>query len=78
MTMTEQTFTVRVHAEPGELLWAEVIELPGCFASGETPEELMEALTEAIGMCLPDPQPVRVTAVEGQVTEQRVLVTTAA
>ena len=77
--MTEQTFTVRVHTEPGELLWAEVIELPGCFASGETPEELMEALAEAIGMCLPEPRQVRIASVEdGTVTEQRVLVTTAA
>lgn len=55
MTMSEQALTVRVHAEPGEPLWAEVVELPGCFASGESTEELMDALTEAIGMCLPDP-----------------------
>jgi predicted RNase H-like HicB family nuclease len=32
--------------------WAEVKELPGCFASGFTLDELMEALTEAIAMCL--------------------------
>jgi len=77
--MAEETFTVRIHAEAGELLWAEVIELPGCFASGETPEELMEALAEAIGMCLPEPHPVHVAPIEeSKVTEQRVLVTTAA
>lgn len=77
--MAEQAFTVRVHQEPGELLWAEVIELPGCFASGETFDELMEALAEAIGMCLPEPRPVHIAPIEdGTVTEQRVLVTAAA
>ena len=34
--------------------WAEVKELPGCFASGHTLDELQEALLEAIEMCLPD------------------------
>ena len=29
----EETYTVRVHREPGHELWAEVVELPGCFAS---------------------------------------------
>jgi predicted RNase H-like HicB family nuclease len=39
--------TVRVHQEEGSY-WAEVLELPGCFASGETLDELREALGEAI------------------------------
>ena len=39
--------TVRVHQEDGSY-WAEVVELPGCFASGETLDELRTALDEAI------------------------------
>lgn len=46
------TYTIRVHAEPGETLWAEVDELPGCFATGRDMDELMEALAESISMCL--------------------------
>jgi predicted RNase H-like HicB family nuclease len=44
------TWTIRVHVEGGTL-WAEVAELPGCFAMGDTPGELAEALAEAICMC---------------------------
>ncbi len=33
-------------------LWASVVEFPGCFASGHTREELMEALSEAVVMYL--------------------------
>jgi hypothetical protein len=29
--MAGEVYTVRVHHEPGEELWAEVLELPGCF-----------------------------------------------
>jgi predicted RNase H-like HicB family nuclease len=39
--------TVRVHRE-GDGYWGEVVELPGCFASGESLDELREAMTEAI------------------------------
>jgi predicted RNase H-like HicB family nuclease len=46
--------TVAIHAE-GDSYWSEVRELPGCFASGRTLEELAEALEEAVGMCLDDP-----------------------
>jgi len=34
--------------------WAEVKELPGCFASGATLDELKDALIEAIGTVLED------------------------
>ena len=33
-------------------LWADVRELPGCFASGATMSELTEALIEAVGLYL--------------------------
>jgi predicted RNase H-like HicB family nuclease len=45
--------TVTVHAEGGSL-WSEVRELPGCFATGRTLEELGEALAEAVGLYLWD------------------------
>lgn len=44
-------YTVIVHNEDGSL-WAEVREVPGCFASGRDLEELTEALQEALSMCL--------------------------
>jgi predicted RNase H-like HicB family nuclease len=69
------TLTVRVHREPGEDLWAEVDELPGCFASGRDMNELAEALTEAVSLYLSEPgTPVNV---ELDVTTEQVLVRTA-
>jgi predicted RNase H-like HicB family nuclease len=43
----------RVHAESGTY-WAEVVELPGCFASGRTLDELTDALEESIRFYLSD------------------------
>jgi predicted RNase H-like HicB family nuclease len=45
--------TVVVHQERGSF-WAEVTELPGCFASGRTVAELVPALAEAVGLYLWD------------------------
>jgi hypothetical protein len=43
--------TVEVKRErPG--YWARVVELPGCFASGDSLAELGEALGDAIGLYL--------------------------
>jgi predicted RNase H-like HicB family nuclease len=47
--------TVAVHIDDDESYWADVIEIPGCLASGRTLEELAEALEEAIGISLDDP-----------------------
>jgi len=44
-------FQAIVHEEDGKY-WAEVQELPGCFASGKDLDELTEALIEAIQMCI--------------------------
>lgn len=63
-------FHALIHEEDGSY-WAEVKELPGCFASGATLDELKEALVEAIGMCLED---VKGTPT-AHVDEMRVLVT---
>lgn len=38
--------------------WAEVRELPGCFASGESIAELIEALREAVALYLAKDGPV--------------------
>ena len=45
------TYTVRIHPD-SDGLWAEVIELPGCFASGHDFDELWESLEEGIGLYL--------------------------
>jgi predicted RNase H-like HicB family nuclease len=43
--------TANIHLEDGAY-WADVPALPGCFASGETLDELMESLREGIGLYL--------------------------
>jgi predicted RNase H-like HicB family nuclease len=54
------TLTVEVHDEDG-VLWGRVVELPGCFATGETLDELMEGLGEAIALYQADTQSTSVT-----------------
>lgn len=49
-------FHAEIHEEDGSY-WAEVRELPGCFASGRSLDELKDALLEAIGMCLEPERP---------------------
>jgi predicted RNase H-like HicB family nuclease len=44
-------FTVDVHEEDG-ILWGQVREWPGCFASGDDLDELSEAINEAINLQL--------------------------
>lgn len=78
--MAEEVYTVRVHHEPGEELWAEVLELPGCFAAGSDMEELRQALTEAISLYLSESGELKHVELEdepGSVTEQRMLARTA-
>jgi hypothetical protein len=41
------TLTVEIHQEDG-VLWGQVVELPGWFATGQDLDELAEALGEAI------------------------------
>lgn len=48
--------TARVHNEDSSY-WAEVTELPGCFASGDTLDELKEALAESVRLYLADRGP---------------------
>jgi predicted RNase H-like HicB family nuclease len=80
MASTVERYTVRVHQEPGHNLWAEVLELPGCFASGADEDELRQALTEAIGLYLSEPGSdvhVELEDEPGTVIEQHVLARTA-
>jgi predicted RNase H-like HicB family nuclease len=43
-------YIVRVHDAEDGTLWAEVLDLPGCFASGDNLDELRDAVQEAIAM----------------------------
>ncbi len=52
--MAEVTFNVVVNEESDGTYWAEVKELPGCFASGFSMAELQEAVFEAMQLWLPD------------------------
>ena len=75
-----EVYTVHVHHEPGEELWAEVLELPGCFAAGADMKELREALSEAISLYLSESGDVKHIELEdepGSVTEHRMLARTA-
>jgi len=49
VAMDERSLHVEVHYENGAF-WAQVSEWPGCFATGATLDELIEALCESIGL----------------------------
>ena len=51
--MAPMNYTAEVHFEDGSY-WAQVRELPGCFASGDTLDELFAGLREAIQLTLDD------------------------
>lgn len=57
VVVTSTEFTVRIHDEGQGTLWAEVVELAGCFATGEWQEDLFEAVSEAISVYLDRPVP---------------------
>ncbi len=80
MSDDQAVYTVRIHSEPDQDLWAEVEELPGCFASGRDMDELREALSEAVSLYLSEPgREVRVELEQqpGEITEQQMLARTA-
>jgi predicted RNase H-like HicB family nuclease len=49
----EMELKVNVHLEDGSY-WADVPELPGCFAAGDSLDELMDSLSEGIDLYLSD------------------------
>ena len=71
--MATVTFTATITEEADGSYWAEVKELPGCFASGHDFDELKEALVEAIQMCLPEGVELGEAEVE-RVDRSRVLI----
>ena len=80
MSEARDSYTVLVHNDgPGQRLWAEVQELPGCFASGWDMSELRASLAEAISLYLSEPgHEVHVELEEEPgVTEYRLLARTA-
>ena len=80
MSEIKDSYTVLVHNEgPGQRLWAEVEELPGCFASGWDMTELRAALAEAISLYLSEPDREVEVVLEDKpgVTEYRLLARTA-
>jgi predicted RNase H-like HicB family nuclease len=44
-------YVVLIHKE-NDRYWGECPELPGCFSQGDTPEDLMENMREAITLYL--------------------------
>lgn len=61
---SEKQLSVVIHYEDGGI-WAEIPELPGCFASGRTLAELTDAVEEAVGLYLATedrPAAVRMTS----------------
>jgi predicted RNase H-like HicB family nuclease len=81
MSDAPDRYTILIHNEgPGQRLWAEVEELPGCFASGQDLDELMEAVAEAISLYLSEPGNevhVELEDAPGSVTERHMLARTA-
>jgi predicted RNase H-like HicB family nuclease len=78
MSMQPTSYTVRIHQEGLEELWAEVVELPGCFASGDDSDELKQNLAEAIGLYLSTGRKrvtVELEDTADSVTERKMLVT---
>lgn len=51
----EVTYSVDIRQEH-EGYWAQVEQLPGCFATGLSPQELREALVEALELYLSTPE----------------------
>ena len=50
--LQESHYNVTIHHEEDGSLWAEVLEMPGCFVSGDSIEEIQEALREAMSLYL--------------------------
>lgn len=47
----QSKYTLELHREDGTL-WAQVVELPGVFAAGDSMEELLDNLLEAMTQVL--------------------------
>ncbi|MCL2542741.1 MAG: hypothetical protein FWE71_09845 [Nocardioidaceae bacterium] len=70
---TQIDYRVLVHRDEDGSLWAEVEQLPGLFVTGETTEELTEALAEAIELYLSTPESSVAVRVDRMREESRTL-----
>ncbi len=52
------------HDAETKSFWAEVVQLPGCFAAGHSREELKESLKEAISLYLQDEDPAEILSTD--------------
>ncbi|MBI4885426.1 MAG: hypothetical protein HY826_15375 [Actinobacteria bacterium] len=52
MADTRKSYTLKIVRDQDESLFVQVVQLPGCFASGRNFEELGEALAEAMSLYL--------------------------
>lgn len=52
--MSTRDFNVAIHEDDDGSIWGEVVELPGCFVSAHSLDELREAIEEAISLYLHD------------------------
>jgi predicted RNase H-like HicB family nuclease len=43
-----EKYAIVIHQEPEGGFWAEVPALPGCYSQGETVDEVMENIREAV------------------------------
>ena len=59
MNMMELEVIVH-HDSETKAFWAEVVQLPGCFAAGHTREELEESLKEAVSLYVRDEDPTEI------------------
>jgi predicted RNase H-like HicB family nuclease len=62
-------YVVEVHRDENGY-WGEVVDLPGCFASGTDLPELFEAIGEAIGLYLTTDLKTVTAQVEPDLTEK--------
>lgn len=68
----ERSLHIEIHRED-EMFWARVKEWPGCYASGETLDELIEAVEEAIAMFV-TPDEEQIVSLELKIKEIEVRV----
>lgn len=66
--MSEKPVHVRIH-RGRDGYWAEVVEWPGCFATGRTWDELTEAIEEAIGLYVTPEEQEELTQVALRIRE---------
>ncbi len=48
-------YTLNIRHEDG-IYWANIEQIPGCFATGDSMDELMTNMAEAVGLALSTPE----------------------